>query len=700
MRSFHLFGKEVYFHPADLLFFILVFSYLFYTYSPWLTDHCIATVTADVNHHIAHYTSFIQHLKTNHGWYPVDYTRDNDGFYWYFVLPLPYILPWILSFFFSANFAFFLFYILAYCFLILGFYLFLLNFCQRPIAQLLCAFLVVGPFLNLIFSVGGNYHFFIGLTFFIYTLHYFYRFTLTNEKKYLFLCTLFFLLLGSTYYFSLLFFLAFAIVYLVIKRNFRMLTYFFFLGLVLSVYLLPTTIQTLTFEEKNPPTSMAQILTTHVLPKYGLTSWLYMKSPPYDSTRDQNHGPHMYILGILSLLLLLFFYRERTHAYSFLLLYFLVILFFFLFPSTTKIIPSERLMVHFYTAFFFLFAYALNKIKLHIYTLLAVLLFSTYFIPSPFLRSQFFFFLILLIPLLFSLWKKDPAFSFMKHDYFMIGLHLLFFFLLIFPLTGSVEGTTLMPRTNFFSIDAIHTAVYPQDVLAYQGGFTLGYPLLSCAYSTGVLPGGASRDRDISKQDEIDFFNSSQFMRDLIAFKDITKIVIPVEIIQNNGKINIAKIQHLLNWYGNPAVVTAFFRMYDHGRLLQEIPYPLLVFHAQPPQPPYTLTTITPIHLQVTNAHHLDRFMINIQYNAWWHAFADGKEIPIINRGGYITFANIQNIPVIDLRFSMFWFYLGRIFSIIALVIVVLFYRHYEDVPGSWKKNAWLSFFKKITGKQ
>ncbi len=278
----------------------------------------------------------------------------------------------------------------------------------------------------------------------------------------------------------------------------------------------------------------------------------------------------------------------------------------------------------------------------------------------------------------------------------MIGLHLLFFFLLLFPLTGSVEGTTLMPRPNLFSLDPIRTIVQPQDVLAYQGGFSLEFPLLSCAQSTGILTGGANRDMAISKQQEVDLFNSSQAMHDLLTFKGVTKLVIPLEIVQVNGKIHIQKIQHLLTWYGNPAVISAAFHLYDHGQLLRDIPYPLLVFQAHPSPPTYTLTTLTPIHLRITNTHHLDHFMINIQYNSWWYASAEGTKTPIINRGGYITFTNVQNIPVIDLHFSMFWFYLGRLISLIALLFVCIFYRTYSHIPNTFRLDLWKHYLRSL----
>ncbi len=47
---------------------------------------------------------------------------------------------------------------------------------------------------------------------------------------------------------------------------------------------------------------------------------------------------------------------------------------------------------------------------------------------------------------------------------------------------------------------------------------------------------------------------------------------------------------------------------------------------------------------------------------------------------------------MITLQFSMFYFYLGRILSVLSLLLVFLLYTNYEHIPRTIRKEAWRSF--------
>lgn len=654
-------------HYIFLIFAVFAFAYIFFTYAPWLESDCVFPVAADVPGHISNFFTFKQQFETYHFVYPVEFTKDVTGFFQYVYLPFSLAGPLVLSFFIQFSKAFFSFYMIFYAFAAISFYFLLRQFSNRLITLIFSIFFLFLP-LNKPFSVGGNYHFLIGLSFLFLAIAFFYRYNITSKTRTdLFLFIFFSLLLGITYTFSLIFLLAFAFIYLLTKKNFKLLAIPLLIFLSLSYFIIPASLTLLLSPSENAGgESVKQLLETFVLPRNSPISWIYLHETPYDGRLDFNLGLQIFVMALFLIPLLYLSNREKDDTRKFLGINVLT-MFFFVILGIFKpsIIPSERFMAVFWYSLMIISAYALSKTKLNMPALFLILGLGA-FAAFGSGYKQFYYLLVLTLPLAIYLWlKKDENFTYSlntKDLKFYICLFALF--LLLFPLTGRVETTTLGARTNHFILDGIENFVKPEDVEYYQGGYGgIENIILSCSKSHSIIDWG--RDVILTSAPtafNLDAFNPEESTLNNLKWLGITKVIITAESINQKGE---ASIQHLVKWFGQPAIFEAKFRSGSNS-----FPYPLLIFNVPKESKTYSLEIKNPIHLILHKQIDADSLYIPVSYSFWWK-FPAGVKAE--NKDGYLLLSNLRGMNTVEIIFNMFYFKLFGAVSLISFVILLFF---------------------------
>lgn len=646
-----------------LLLIVISSIYVFANYHEWLTPSCIAPVGADVKFHEATVHLFLSQLETFGFIYPVDFVEDVAGFYWYIRAPIPIIVPAIFNLFLSFNAAFYLVYMLAYILLILAMYSFAKELTSKYTAFLISVFFLFSAASNMVFSVGGNYQFFLGLIFFLFLCKYFLLYTKDATRKNLFLWILFAALTGLTYTFSMIFFTSFALLYLVIHRDFKKIPLIFIPLLLTGFFLLPVYITNsyMNIGLASKFISPMETLKTYILPTT-LTGWIYLQNTNYKGQLDFNHGPHIYLIGLVFLILL--FRKEKTHQYKFIKVYLASMLIWLFLGYLSNIIylgpisvflqlgvGSERILFHTYLAFLFIAAYGINKFKIvHWKSLVLTTAVGMVALGTSFLKSKLFFVLIPFYAVAFAKMFLE------KEKSKEIIISSLIMYLLLFPLSGKVETTNLEPRPSAINIDGIQDFVKPGEVFYFKGGWSLEQTIITCAKARSIIQ--IDRDRPISGlNDEIAVLDQSENTKQKLESRGINKIVIVIDQILDGDKINPNKVAHLVKWYGEPKI----FQPKNY--------YPFLVFDTKVNK---TLKREikSPIYIGFDNFERKETFMTDVEYHPWWQAYDENNnDLDIKNRDGFIEVQGAGSTHQIALKFSLKYFYAGAFISLIGLLL-------------------------------
>jgi len=652
-----------------LLLIVISLIYVFTNYYTWLTPSCIAPVGADIKFHQTTVHLFLEQLDQYGFVYPMNLAEDIAGFSWYVRAPVPIIVPAIFNLFLSFNAAFYLVYMLAYILLILAFYSFTKELTNNYTAFLMSIFFLFSAASNMIFSVGGNYQFLIGLIFFFFSCKYFLLYTKNPTKKNLVLWILSAALMGLTYTFSLVFFTSFILLYMLVQRDFKKIQFILIPPLLIGFFLLPVYVTSSYMDVESSSDLMSPMATlkTYILPTTWY-NWIYLENTNYQGQLDFNHGPHIYIIGLVFLVLL--FRKEKTPQYTFIKVYLVSMLIWlslgylsnivYLGPISRLLrsgIGSERVMFHTYLAFLFVAVYGINRFKIvHWKSLIITTAVGMIALGTLFFKSKFFF---ALVP--FYAVAIAKAF-FEKEKSKEIIISSLIVYLLLFPLTGKVETTNLQPRPSAINVDGIQEFIKPGEVFYFLGGWSLEQTILSCARARSVIQ--IDRDSPISglSPDFIDLLKTDIATKQKLETRGVQKIVIALDMIVEDGKVVPEKVNHLVSWYGQPEI----FQTKDY--------YPFLVFKTNVKDNP-EMKIENPVHIIFSNQNKSENFLTGIEYHPWWRAFNDGSELETKNKDGFVEVHGTGAVDKITLNFSLKYFYLGAFLSLIGVALLVVILR-------------------------
>ena len=659
-------------YAAPLLLLLIALLYVFITYSSWLTPSCIAPLGADIKFHVATVSSFVEQLKQYHFIYPVEYLQDVSGFYWYTRGLIPLLIPGLLALLLPLNTAFFLVYLLIYVLLTLVMYFLVKSLSDEYIGFLFGLFFLFSNLSNMVFSVGGNYQFFFGLLFFLLAMMFLFRYYHQPTKKNLLFLSLSVLALGMTYIFSLVFFISFMAVYGVFHRRWHLIKIAAIFVLALSVFLIPSflTGSYLHLDTSQDFYSPSQLLKSYILPSTPF-SWIYHAKTDYSGNKDFNQGIHLYLAGILAAGFLLL-KKKKLESSTFVLCYLAVMIgwivlgfmsrvlpFDFLKSFFVNSLPTERLMMHVALAFLLPISVALSQLSLHWRSFVAAGAAGLLVLGTSLFTNKFFFAALGLAAIF---WLKEITQKEKLHHGHVI-LSSVLLLLLLFPLTGKVETTNLNPRIDYFIVDDAKNFITPNDVFYFKGGWSLQETIISCtkAHSTVQI----DRDYFISGLDDrIDVFNPDISTKEALERRGVTKLLIVLDQLVENGKVNEQKAAHLATWFGQPKLIQP--KMQAGEKLIAY--YPILVFDIPQKEHDYTIDMLSPRKIRITNTQQHDNLLLNLEYHPWWKAHDEtGNDVFINNEGGLIQLTGVKEIGVIILTFSMRYFIIGLLISLASI---------------------------------
>ncbi len=664
-------------YAAPVILFFIAILYVFITYSSWLTSSCIAPLGADIKFHVATVSSFVEQIKQYGFIYPVEYLQDISGFYWYIRGLIPILVPGLLAFVLPFNTAFFLVFMLVYVFLTLVMYFFVKNLTDEYIGFLFGIFFLFSNLSNMIFSVGGNYQFFFGLLFFLLAMTFLFKYTHHPTKKNLLFLSLSVLALGMIYIFSLVFFVSFMFLYGIMQKKWHLLKIALILVLALSFFLIPTFL-TGSYLKTDASTnfySPSQFFKLYVLPSTPF-SWIYHPRTEYHGQLDFNQGIHVHIAGILAAGFLLL-KRRRLESSRFVLIYLIVMVgwvtlafmsrvlpFLFLKSFFVNSLPTERLMMHVAFAFLFVIAVALSQLSIHWRSFIGAGIAGLLVLGTSVFSNKFFFAAVG-IAVIFGL-KEVVKKEKLHHGHVILSGILIL--LLLFPLTGKVENTNLDPRPAYFIVDDAKNFIAPEDVFFFTGGWSLQETILSCTKAHSIVQ--IDRDGAISGlSGDIDMLNPDIATKETLESRGVTKILIVLDQILENGKINEQKVAHLVKWFGQPKAIQPKMQTKEK---LQDY-YPILVFDVPKKERDYETEMISPRKIKINNLQDKENLLINIEYHPWWKAkdFSSKEQVEIKNKEGLIELNNIKNHDSIILIFSLRYFVIGGIISLASLFFLI-----------------------------
>lgn len=658
---------------APLLLAIIAVLYVFITYSPWLTSQCIAPLGADIKFHMATANSFVEQIKEYGIIYPIEYSEDISGFYWYIRGIIPLLVPALLHLFFPFNTAFFLGYLLVYIFVVLALYFFVRKLTDHYIGFVCAIFFLFSNIANMAFSVGGNYPFFFGLFFFFLSMLSFYKYAYEPTKKHFLYLFLSALSLGMTYIISFIFFISFVLLYMLVIKQWKIFKIFLILILSLSLFLIPSfftgTQLSTSVRQFDAP---VQFLRLFILPSTPF-SWIYQSQTVYQGPLDFNQGIHLYLFGLLGAAYLVY-RRFFTKSSTFLLGYMaLIILWVFLgffsriiplqfFQSFFgTVLPIERLVTHVALSFLFIGCYALHRLSLDWETFVPVTFLSLLVLGTKIFSTKFFYALVG-VAVLYGLKELLSKKKKIHHHHLILGSLLLL--LLLFPLTGKVETTNLEPRVSFFTVDDSKLSLARDDVFYFVGGWSLEQAILACTPTHSIIQ--QDRDGAISGlSSDINVFDSSERTKEILQRRGVTKLLIVLDQIVEDGKINEQKVAHLIQWFGQPTVMQPGMNTIDKKQNY----YPIFVFTIPRIPRDYGLKMVNPRVVEITNSQHKDTFLVNIEYHPWWKAIDSSTREPlqIENDGGLMRLNNIGAVDTITLVFSLKYFIVGLFLSLCGI---------------------------------
>lgn len=651
-------------HIVSIIFSVAALVYVFYTYSLWLNAECVVPVAADLPGHISNFYAYKAQLSQYHFVYPVEFIKDIAGNYWYYYLPFSLMGPAILSLVLTFGKAFFSFYMLFYALSAIAMYFLLRQFGNKLISVLFSSVFLF-YILNRPFSVGGSYHFIIGLPFYFFALAFFYKYTNSLSRRDLILFCLSLFMLAITYQFSFFLLMIFIFAYLAVSKKFRLMIFPLLTALSAGYFVLPV-ILTAQTSGYNLTYTVLGTLSRYVLPQSSPFAWLYLHTTPYSGPLDYNLGLQIFVVAPILFAASCFFIRDKlkSNAGKFLgLLVFISLILFALIFTKFNFVPEERIMALLLYSLFIFSAFLLSELKLNMPALTIVLVFGLLVADRNLGIYYMFFSLIIAFAILLWL-KKDPniIYNINKRDIkFYLSIFILF--LLIFPLTGRVETTTLHPRVNHFVLDGIEEFVKPPDVIHYTGTNGLQDGIMACSKSKGLDAWGAGILGTQPIRDAMDIFDNSTQTADFMKFVGVTKILVTVEEIQRRGGVN--SVQHLLDRYGEPVVFTAKFK-YNKD---VSVDIPILIFDTK-----YSgerrFEIITPAKILVRNPENENEILLPIRYHKWWKPSAG--TLTSTGKNGFMYLSNIENQKEILLKLDTIYFKFSAIVSIISAMF--LFY--------------------------
>ncbi len=660
--------KKVY---LSLIVLVLIISgiYVFYNYNSWLTSDCIAPVGADVKFHVATVYLFLEHLKAYRGIYPIDYLEDTAGLFWYYRSPVPILLPALANLFLSFNASFFLIYLLAYIAVIIALFFLASTLTDKYTAFYIAVFFLFSAASNMTFSVGGNYQFFIGLIFVLLSLKFFYLYAQNKSKKYFIAFYLSAVLLGLSYTLSFLFMTAFFIIYTAHKRDLKLLYAAVAVILTIGLFIVPLYATRGLPREDSALSfgfSPVGILKQYILPS-DFTGWVYKANTEYRGQLDFNYGPHIYLLGLVFFILL--WRKERTPQYSYIKAYWYSMLLLLAVGFITRLVNlgfinefysgfnSERLMYHVYLSFLLIVAYGVHRFSIvHWKSLIPVTLISMVALGTGLFKSKIFFALLpfYAVVILREFFVKSKI----KKEIIISSIVV---FLLLFPLSGKVETTNLGPRPGSMNIEGISDYIGPGEIFYFKGGWSLEQIILSCAKARSTTQ--IDHDGAISGlNSEIDILNPSIETKNKIEFRGINKVVIALDQIMDNDKIDPNKVAHLVSWYGEPKI----FQLKNY--------YPFIIFETKVKER-VKREMESPVIIHFSNADKKDSFLTDLEYHPWWRAYSGDAPVGIKNSEGFVEVLDTSNVDRITLKFSLRYFILGAVVSLIGIVTFVFMIR-------------------------
>jgi hypothetical protein len=331
-------------------------------------------------------------------------------------------------------------------------------------------------------------------------------------------------------------------------------------------------------------------------------------------------------------------------------------------------LPIERMVVHLALSFLFVGCYALHRLAADWRSFVAVTFAALLALGTGIFTTKFFY-AFLGIAALYGL-KELISREKIEHHHLVIGSILLLF--LLFPLTGKVETTNLQPRVAYFTVDDAKMHLSRDDVFYFVGGWSLDQAILACTPTHSIIQ--IDRDYPISGlSSDIDVFDPSEKTKEILQRRGVSRLLIVLDKIVENNQINEQKVAHLVQWFGQPTLMQP--RMVTEEK--EQNYYPILVFTIPPITRDYELEKLSPRATDIINIQQKDSLLVNLEYHPWWKAEDALSDAPleIINEGGLMRFKGISQVEKIELRFSLKYFIMGFILSLIGIWLFVREYR-------------------------
>ena len=548
-------------------------------------------------------------------------------------------------------------YVLAYIAAIIALFFLMSSLTDKYAAFYASVFFLFSAASNMSFSVGGNYQFFLGLILVFLSLKFFYLYAQHKSSKFFIAFYISAVLLGLTYTLSFLFLIPFFILYALSQRNSRLLYTTIAVILTVGLFIVPL------YATPSFDFSPASMLKTFILPS-DWTGWIYKSSTEYKGQLDFNYGPHIFLLGLAFFVLL--WRKERTPQYTFIKVYWYSMLLLLLLGFITRLVNLgfinefyggfnfERLMYHIYLGFLFIVAYGIHRFNfIHWKSLVPVTLISMVALGTYIFKSKVFFALLAFCSI--SLLKDFFTKSKIKKEIIISSIVI---FLFMFPLSGMVETTNLGPRPGFINLEGISDYVKPGEIFYFKGGWSLEQIILSCAKARSTTQ--IDHDSAISGlNSEIDVLNPSAETKKEIEFRGINKIIIAIDQIMEDNKVDPSKVSHLVSWYGEPKI----FQLKNY--------YPFVIFETNVSER-VKREIESPILIRFSNTDKRGSFLTDLEYHPWWRAYSDDVPLEVKNSEGFVEVLNTSNAEKITLKFSLRYFIFGAIVSLLGIAMFII----------------------------